>query len=166
MSNKHSAKQAIKNLKQIKNENNLFNERLIDLDEQAFPDDAMDNRGTKDQILTIFIDGLYDPRIRRHVIRKRRNDIQDALMSETLSWITYCMIYDSSFEDYFCNLERTLICGNSFVSMWNINLEFCTSLFYNTFLKPFLHFLDFIHLINIPSIWLSGTTPNRRASLD
>ena len=43
----------------------------------------------------------------------------------------------------------------------DINLEFCTSLFYNTFLKPFLHFLDFIHLINIPSIWLSGTTPNR-----
>ena len=82
MSNKHSAKQAIKNLKQIKNENiQSFYERLIDLAEQAFPDDAMDERGTKDQILTIFTDGLYDPRIRRHVIRKRCNDIQEALMS-------------------------------------------------------------------------------------
>ena len=54
---------------------------MIDLAEQAFPDDAMDDRRTKDQILTIFIDGLYDPCIRRHVIRKRCNDIQDALMS-------------------------------------------------------------------------------------
>ena len=82
MSNKHSAKQAIKNLKQIKNENiQSFYKRLIDLVEQAFPDDAMDERGTKDQILMIFTDGLYDPRIRRHVIKKRCNDIQDALMS-------------------------------------------------------------------------------------
>ena len=82
MSNKHSAKQAIRNLKQIKNENiQSFNERLIDFAEQAFPDDAMDDRRTKDQILTIFIDGLYDPCIRHHVIRIRCNDIQDALMS-------------------------------------------------------------------------------------
>ena len=45
----------------------------------TFPDEAINDQGNQDQILTIFIDGLRDVRIRRHIIRKRPKNASKAL---------------------------------------------------------------------------------------
>ena len=80
MANTHTALQALRHLQQKSHENiQTFYEILLDLAEQAFLNDAINEQGNQDQLLTIFIDGLTDVRIRRHVIRKRPRNVGEAL---------------------------------------------------------------------------------------
>ena len=80
MANTHTALQALRHLQQKSHENiQTFYEKLLDLAEQAFLNDAINEQGNQDQLLTIFIDGLTDVRIRRHVIRKRPRNVGEAL---------------------------------------------------------------------------------------
>ena len=80
MANTHTALQALRHLQQKSHENiQTFYEKLLDLAEQAFLNDAINEQGNQDQLLTIFIDGLTDIRIHRHVIRKRPRNVGEAL---------------------------------------------------------------------------------------
>ena len=78
--NTHAAQQALRHLKQSPQENiQTFYEKVLDLAEQAFVDDGINDHGNQNQLLTIFIDGLADDRIRKCVIRKRPKTLNDAL---------------------------------------------------------------------------------------
>ena len=78
--NTHAAQQALRHLKQSPQENvQTFYEKVLDLAEQAFVDDAINDPGNQNQLLTLFIDGLADVRIRKCVIRKRPKTLNDAL---------------------------------------------------------------------------------------
>ena len=78
--NTHTAIQTLKNIRQHENENmQCFYERLQELADIAYKPDILRDRGTQDHLLTLFTDGLYDARVKRHIIRNRPENLEAAL---------------------------------------------------------------------------------------
>ena len=78
VSDKHHAMSVLRNIKQKSGENiQLFAERLLSLAEEAF--DNIGGPEIERQLIDIFVDGLYDERLKLRILRVKPDTLQGAI---------------------------------------------------------------------------------------